>query len=241
MTASPAIASARNRRYKRVPTPETFQATWQCPGIREICQATDLNMGGVFLVTDKVQSEGMSLKIKIPNPGGDIAMNGVVRDAAQNGMGVEFVALGAKERVKLDLLVKKLMLCIEKDEGERKNAPRIAKPAPIEASAEPGDPKKRKFLRVNLPKGLKVAWTYGKQNEMTIAGTVSIGGLFVISQWPAPVGSNVRLLFEIPGGVVLATAVVRNLVPGRGMGIEFTEIRPEDRARLDGLLNRLIG
>jgi len=241
MSATPATAPARNRRFKRVAAPESFLATWQCPGVREICPATDLNMGGVFLVTERVQAEGMSLRIKLPNSGADIVLTGLVRDAAQNGMGVEFVAIGAKERVKLDLLLKKLMLSTETEEAERKNAPRPLRPAVAEPPPAPVDPRKRKYLRVNLPKGLKVAWTYGKQRELTIAGTVSIGGLFVISQQPAPVGSTVRLLFDIPGGEVLATAVVRNLAPGRGMGIEFIEIRQEDRARLDGLLQRLIG
>ena len=62
----------------------------------------------------------------------------------------------------------------------------------------------------------------------------------MLSQQPAPVGTNVRLLFDIPGGEVLATAVVRNLAPGRGMGLEFTEIRAEDKARLNTLLERLM-
>lgn len=228
------MAPARNRRYKRIATPESFQVTWQCPGIREICPATDLNMGGTFVITGKVQTEGTTLRLKVPYPGGDILLNGIVRDAAQNGMGVEFVAIGSKERVKLDLLIKKLGMTTS-EEGERKNAPR-----PIHAAEKDSGPPKRRFPRVNLPKGLKVAWIHEKQQELTIAGTVSSGGLFVISQKPAPVGSQVRLLFDIPGGEVLATAVVRNQVEGRGMGVEFTEIQPNDRIRLEGLLQRLL-
>ena len=240
MTASAATAtttSARNRRYKRVAAPESFQVTWLCPGLREICAATDINMGGLFVITDKVQPQGTALKLKIPNPGGDIALNVIVRTVAQNGMGVEFVAVGNKERVKLDLLVKKLQMAEGEGAQERKNAPIVAKPA---AEPEPDTSRKRKHTRVNLPKGMRIAWIYGKQRELTIAGTVSVGGLFVLSQQPAPVGSNVRLLFDIPGGEVLATAVVRNLAPGRGMGVEFTEIRAEDKSRLDTLLKRLI-
>ncbi len=229
------MAPARNRRYKRVATPESFQVTWQCPGIREICPATDLNMGGIFVVTEKLQSDGTRVRIKLPYPGGDIMLTGIVRDLAQNGMGLEFVAIGAKERVKLDLLIKKLGMTAQ-EEGERKNAPR-----PIRAAEKESGPPKRRFPRVNLPKGLKVAWMHEKRQELTIAGTVSSGGLFVISQKPAPVGTQVRLLFDIPGGEVLATAVVRNQVQGRGMGVEFVEIQPNDRSRLEGLLQRLLG
>ncbi len=232
------MAPVRNRRYKRIAAPDSFQVTWQCPGIREICPATDLNVGGVFVVTDKAQTEGTTVKVKVPHPGGDILLTGIVRDEAQNGMGIEFIAIGPKERVKLDLIIKKFSLATS-EEGGRKNAPRAVKAS---ATAEkPAGPPKRKFPRVNLPKGLRVAWTFQKQRELTIAGTVSCGGLFVISQQPAPVGSRVRLLFDIPGGEVLATAVVRNHVAGRGMGLEFVEIQPDDRARLEGLLQRLLG
>jgi len=237
MTASPAIAPARNRRYKRVAPPDSFHVTWQCPGIREICAATDLNMGGVFVLTDRVQTEGTTLKVKVSNQGSDILVNGIVRVAAQNGMGVEFVAIGSKERIKLDLLIKKFALS-NPEESDRKNVPRPVKAAAAEEKST--GPPQRKFPRVNLPKGLKVAWTHEKQRELTIAGTVSSGGLFVISRQPAPVGSQVRLLFDIPGGEVLATAVVRNHVAGRGMGVEFTEIQPADRTRLEGLLQRLL-
>ena len=246
MTASAASAaaptsSARNRRFKRVTAPETFQVTWLCPGVRESSAATDVNMGGLFIVTDKVQPQGTSLKLKLPNPGGDIPLNGIVRTAAKNGMGVEFIAIGNKERVKLDLIVKKLQLSEEAESRDRKVAPLVTMPAPVAPpKEEPVSSRKRKFARVNLPKGLKVAWIHGKQRELTIAGTVSVGGLFVLSQQPAPVGTNVRLLFDIPGGEVLATAVVRNLAPGRGMGLEFTEIRAEDKARLNTLLERLM-
>jgi hypothetical protein len=152
------------------------------------------------------------------------------------------VAVGHKERAKLDMLVKRMLLAAQEEERERKEQPKADAAAPV-APALPEKvrgPKARRHARINLPRGLKVAWTCGKQRELTIAGTVSVGGLFVISQEPAPVGSQVRLLFDIPGGEVLATAVVRNHIAGRGMGVEFTAIRAEDRERLEGLLNRLM-
>lgn len=252
--AAPApTSSMRNRRYKRAVPPPDFNITWQVPGIREITAGREVNVGGVFVVTEKVQPEGTNVKIKIPNSGGDIPVSGIVRNTAPNGMGVEFVAIGNKERLRLDSLVKKFLMSVKQEDALRRtgtpgsvaaasSAPSVTAPpaAATQPATEARAPKKRKHARINLPRGLKVAWTFGKQSELTIAGTVSIGGLFVLSDHPAPVGSSVRLLFDIPGGEVLATATVRNHVAGRGMGVEFTDIRPEDRARLDQLLDRLM-
>ena len=47
------------------------------------------------------------------------------------------------------------------------------------------------------------------------------------------------MFFEVPGGEVRATAVVRDSQPGIGMGIEFAAMDPEPRARLVQLLRRL--
>ncbi len=242
------MATARNRRYKRADAPDGFQVAWQCPGVREICPANHLNQGGVYLKTQNSQPVGTTLKLKVPNPGGDIVVNSVVRSSTEKGMGVEFVAIGAKERAKLDVLVKRMLLSSQQ-EGTRKGeapaketqtkAPSSALQAAEVAFSEAAA-RKRRYIRINLPKGLKVAWTQGQHRELTIAGTIGLGGMFLISERPAEIGSTVRLLFDIPGGAVLATAVVRNQAPKRGMGVEFTEINPQDRSRLDQLLKRLL-
>ena len=53
-------------------------------------------------------------------------------------------------------------------------------------------------------------------------------------------GTSLKLVFEVPGGLVFADAVVRNMVPGEGMGVEFTKITTQDRALLERLLERLL-
>lgn len=244
MMASAAAApttSARNRRYKRAGAPDNLQIAWQCPGVREVCAGTGLSQSGIFLNSPTPQPVGTTIRMKIPNPGGDIPVGGIVRSSTEAGMGVEFAAVGAKERAKLDLMVKRIVLAAQQQgEPERKEPSAAASLAAAEEAFSEAAAKKRRFIRINLPRGLKVAWTYGEQKELTIAGTIGLGGLFVISEKPAPVGGTVRLLFDIPGGTVLATAQVRSVAPKRGMGVEFTEIRPEDRARLDQLLKRLL-
>jgi len=54
------------------------------------------------------------------------------------------------------------------------------------------------------------------------------------------VGTKLRLSFEVPGGNVQAEGIVRNIVHGEGMGVEFTKLRLKDRLLLEMLLKRLL-
>ena len=54
------------------------------------------------------------------------------------------------------------------------------------------------------------------------------------------VGTDLTLVFEVPGGMILAEAVVRNVVPGEGMGVEFTKMNAQSRVLLEELLTRLL-
>jgi hypothetical protein len=44
----------------------------------------------------------------------------------------------------------------------------------------------------------------------------------------------------VPGGNVHGEAIVRNIVPGEGMGVEFTRLKLKDRILLEQLLKRLL-
>jgi hypothetical protein len=67
-----------------------------------------------------------------------------------------------------------------------------------------------------------------------------MGGLFLCGSITQRVGTDLTLVFEVPGGMILAEAVVRNIVPGEGMGVEFTKMNPQSQALLDELLTRLL-
>jgi len=67
-----------------------------------------------------------------------------------------------------------------------------------------------------------------------------MGGLFISVSDPPPVGTKLRLSFEVPGGNVHAEAIVRNIVPSDGMGVEFTKLGLKDRVLLEKLLKRLL-
>jgi hypothetical protein len=99
--------------------------------------------------------------------------------------------------------------------------------------------KARRYPRIGLPKGMSVAWQAGGERIVSRVGTLSLGGLFIYTKNPPKNGEVLKLVFDVPGGEVRARAVVRDCRPGEGMGIEFTAMQPEARARLTQLLRRL--
>jgi hypothetical protein len=100
--------------------------------------------------------------------------------------------------------------------------------------------KSRRYGRVGPPEGLLVAWQGTAGRVISRVVTLGLGGLFIEAAEPAAIGEGIRMVLEIPGGEVRARATVRNSHPGKGMGVEFISMKPEDRARLHGLLSKLL-
>ena len=98
----------------------------------------------------------------------------------------------------------------------------------------------RRFPRINLPKGMQVAWQDGAHKEVSRVQSLALGGLFITTPNPPPVGTILKLFFQVPNGEVRARATVRSTTPGEGMGIEFTGMDYDHRARLALLLKRLL-
>jgi hypothetical protein len=85
-----------------------------------------------------------------------------------------------------------------------------------------------------------VAWQASGARAISRVGTLGLSGLFIRTGNPPGVGVIVKLFFEVPGGEVRARAVVLDSQAGTGMGVEFTAMGHEDRARLDRLVRRLL-
>jgi hypothetical protein len=100
---------------------------------------------------------------------------------------------------------------------------------------------KRRFLRVKLqlPKGMLVAWQHSGGRSVSRVGTLGLGGLFIATPNPAPVGTVIKIVFDVPGGEVRARAIVKNVKAAQGMAVGFIEMGYADRARLDQLLKKL--
>jgi hypothetical protein len=101
--------------------------------------------------------------------------------------------------------------------------------------------KERRYQRIGLPHGMGVAWQSSAASAVSRVATLGLGGLFISTTEPPPVGDLIRLSFKVPGGEVRARAVVRVSDEGRGMGVEFTAMSPEARGWLHHLLQRLLG
>ena len=106
--------------------------------------------------------------------------------------------------------------------------------------AETTPKKTRRHPRVKSPKGLFVAWETGTRRSVSRLETLSLGGVFIHTAEPPPIGSTINILLAMQSGDVRARAIVRRIAPSKGMGIEFISMTPEDRARLNKQLQQLI-
>jgi len=70
--------------------------------------------------------------------------------------------------------------------------------------------------------------------------SIALGGLFVLTGHPAPTRSMVKVLMALQFGEVRARAIVRRVMPTRGMAIEFIAMTQEDRARLNKALQSML-
>lgn len=84
-----------------------------------------------------------------------------------------------------------------------------------------------------------MAWEHSGKRNVSIVSVLALGGLFISTADPPPAGDSIKLVFEIPGGDVRARALVRDSHPGKGMGVEFTAMGQEERARLHRLMKTL--
>ncbi len=98
---------------------------------------------------------------------------------------------------------------------------------------------KRRYSRIGLPKGILVAWEHSGIRKVSKVSVLALGGLFISTPDPPPNGDSIKLIFEVPGGEVRARALVRDSQPGKGMGVEFTAMHQEARARLNQLITVL--
>jgi len=98
---------------------------------------------------------------------------------------------------------------------------------------------KRRYVRVALPKGMPVAWQHVGGRGVSRVATLGLGGLFIATPFPAPMGTLVKLVFDVPGGEVRARAIVKDVKEGQGMAVAFIAMASEDRARLNQLVKKL--
>lgn len=69
---------------------------------------------------------------------------------------------------------------------------------------------------------------------IALTADISGSGMFLYTANPFAVGDRVQLAFLLPGAdqPIRLTAVVRRVAEGRGMGLQYESITPEDLAAL---------
>ena len=84
-----------------------------------------------------------------------------------------------------------------------------------------------------------VCWRCESMDDVSRVCDLSVGGLFLSTPVPPPVGSKARLDFLVQEGQIRADGVVRRVEPGHGLALKFTAVSDQDRPRLAILMNRL--
>ena len=102
-------------------------------------------------------------------------------------------------------------------------------------------PSRRRNSRIKTPDGVWVILACAGSDETARVRDLSLGGLFIETPSPRPIGAEAYLEFLVQEGQIRAEAVVRHVEADCGLGLKFTAINDKDRPHLVGLLNRLRG
>lgn len=79
-------------------------------------------------------------------------------------------------------------------------------------------------------------WRTDNSASSSRASDISSAGAFISTTNPPPAGTTIRLRLEAAGREIALQAVVRRVIAGEGMGVEFDSIAPEDRASLESMV-----
>jgi hypothetical protein len=98
---------------------------------------------------------------------------------------------------------------------------------------------RRLSSRVQIPDGVWACWRCDGAEDIARVSDLSVGGLFLSTPVPQPVGVKAQLDFLVQEGNIRVEAEVRHLVPSGGLGLKFTAISDKDCPNLIALLNRI--
>jgi len=98
---------------------------------------------------------------------------------------------------------------------------------------------RRHTSRVNAPGVVAVCWRSNDRDNLSRVRNLSVGGLFIETATPRPVGATAKIDFLVQEGQIRADAIVRHVEPRDGMGLKFTAVPEADRAHLGMLITRL--
>jgi hypothetical protein len=98
---------------------------------------------------------------------------------------------------------------------------------------------RRMVSRVETGDDVWVYWSCCGTDDVSRVCDLSVGGLFLSTPSPRPVGEKAKLDFLVREGQIRVEAVVRHLIPNGGVGLKFTAITDRDCPNLVALMNRV--
>jgi hypothetical protein len=118
--------------------------------------------------------------------------------------------------------------------------PESPPPSPLTTSPGPAKPTgKRKVPRYRCS-GVAQLWLEGTDAPQgATLEEISVGGCFLETTWPLPVGTRLELLLNIHQTEVHAKGKIVYIDPSLGMGVAFTEVSPADREHVEKVTTRL--
>jgi hypothetical protein len=111
--------------------------------------------------------------------------------------------------------------------------------AALMATTKKPDRDNRRTPRIEVGKGVWVAWRTDGAPNVSRVRDLSAGGVFIATNDPLAKGASIQLLFSLPEGEIRIEGTVRYSGAGKGMGVEFTRMGVADRARFQELIRRL--
>ena len=98
---------------------------------------------------------------------------------------------------------------------------------------------RRLIPRVETPDGVWVCWRCAGIEDVSRVCDLSVGGLFLSTPFPRPLGARTKVDFLVPEGQIRAEAIVQHQLPNSGLGLKFTAITDQDCPHLIALMDRL--
>ena len=97
----------------------------------------------------------------------------------------------------------------------------------------------RRYPRFRPPKPTFSAWQSASQRYVSRVENLGLGGLFLRTPEPAPLGTLIQLLLDTSEGEIRARAEVKTNKPKEGMGVKIVAMEQDDRARFARWLRRI--
>ncbi|HZV59350.1 MAG TPA: PilZ domain-containing protein [Candidatus Eremiobacteraceae bacterium] len=100
-------------------------------------------------------------------------------------------------------------------------------------------PSRRFNSRIAMTQDVWICWQCNGRDDVSRVRDLSLGGLFLETSSSRAIGTPTKVDFLVGEGQIRADAVVRHVVPGRGLGLKFTAVVEQDRRKFAALMRRL--